>query len=425
MNTVSVLFTYDTTFEAYQRKLQEDNLSVSEEVVLQTMSSNDREIDFLIRELKKRKVEVIFVNHDYGGDIEANIERIAPLCQQATLIFHTTLKVGKLQCKDEIWKKQYQQRLQTYIVQNFLHKSSIFGDGYLVTKVEQAEIAQQHHIPMPETFKMEDYLKNPFLPVVVKRKIGHRANQTFYFDRQEQLELFFDPSRNQQCNLNPLKENYIAQRFVKAPTDFFTTYRVITAGNGKIMGCTLFVSDNKKSEQKRVAIPPPYTYEDTLTEGFREKKEQFSSEELTQLKEKAIYHHVFSPLYLGLFETFSNTGEMEIPLYPTQSQLMEQLNSEQIKILVELGIDTAHIQIPSKLEELAIKTAKVFANYGLVFCGQDWIQAEDGAFYFLEINRNPARESFRILFPELAKLQDRAHITFTKYAECIAHYFDL
>ena len=68
------------------------------------------------------------------------------------------------------------------------------------------------------------------------------------------------------------------------------------------------------------------------------------------------------------------------------------------EILAEHGINPNVPQLPVRLEAMAKKVAKTFAQHGLLYTGQDWLQDRKGNFYFLEVNSGPGLEIFNTLY---------------------------
>lgn len=397
-----ILVTYDTRLPAFRKYIRREyGMELSVDQLIKRRHEQDIFDDHLFDALSRVGVEVKIFPHDYDGNSKASLKSLESACESAEMIIHSTPKVGAFQCQNDSWREEYQQRVEDLIYSRFLNKTDFSSHTKVVTdKRSSHRIAQANGINVPETWSMEKYLSEiRTLPILFKTPHGSRAEGNLFLDREEQLKLFFDEEANARCRRSsPSMDSYDAQEYINTPSNHFTHYRIFSLGDGTIIGAVLGVSGNKKDQLERKACPSNYSYEDTLNEDFQRKKELIPQNELVAiLWGRPIYEHVFSPLYLGLIDVFSNHSNSGTQIALTPTSKSKVATDYEKGILTEHSINPNMPQLPGKLEDMARQVARTFAPHGLLYTGQDWLQDRKGNFYFLEVNSGPGLEIFNTL----------------------------
>lgn len=233
-------------------------------------------------------------------------------------------------------------------------------------------------IKIPESYTLEEFLGNPTYPVVAafSHPEGVHGGKGIYLievPRQvEKIEKFLDAEGK------PLRDSFSFKKFIKTPSDYFTSYRVLVSAVGEVHASALVVSDRKKSQVSNIRSDKDL---DKLMAG------------ITVIQELIDYLEIYgSPYYLKSKKIVSNvaSGGRVIPLDPTEKS--RSITEDEKRILAQHNI------VDQKAPEEIIKQAKAIGaglgrRMGLMV-GIDFIQDGEGNFYYLETNDVPGVRAY-------------------------------
>jgi hypothetical protein len=363
-----ILVTYDLSKEA-KKKFYE---RVGHPYIIQFSDMGPADIlEALFKKLAEKNVEIVMLSHDEFSDIEKTSDNLAKLCDSSDLIFHESSMVAR-EYPNTQWKEDYIAAIEHLILDRYIQKSQFWGIDFHVEKDRGMEIARQHGIPIPRTWTVEEYLASSReLPIVLKHIQLNGGDSVFYFDRPKQIEIFLGEGLYPK-GVGPIIKNHIVQEFIDTPSNHFTNYRIVTLSDGSIVAAAINISGKRKDQLKRLREPGPF------------------------YPGRSIHDCIDSPYFLDRYDITSNVfqGGHSVPLGFGPRNLGE----DDIATLHEHYIDVSTLDLPTKLKELAIYTAKVFARYGFIISAQDWIQDDKGNFYLLENNYHPSMSVFDACF---------------------------
>ncbi|MDD9953419.1 MAG: hypothetical protein OXR66_03720 [Candidatus Woesearchaeota archaeon] len=235
-------------------------------------------------------------------------------------------------------------------------------------------------IPTVPKISVDAWKQDPFYPAVFRHKGSWKGKGIFCIDNYDQFERLLDEGyfqrqprrwRKQASRLDP--DDIDVMRMIDTPSDFFTHYRVFTAGNGEILGAVLSYSAQKKNAGETVTgisgiLGPDWTQ---------------------------AYFTPRSPFYLGLRKITSNssTGGRQITLDPTSdARCITQLEEQ---ILEDHGV--VDQKLPGDLRGYALAIARLYAPSGGYALGIDFFQERETKMLG-EVNLSPGSRIFSTLF---------------------------
>ncbi len=375
MTIKKILFTYDFTEEAYQEFMKRQP---SMFLKFTDQSLRNQYSEKLADKLRKRGMEVEMLTHKEGANIDKTVADLEAKVKAADMVFHDTTRIA-FQFDESPWKKEYQEAIQKSISASARRGEIRTRNHDPSSKMEATRIVMGLGIPIPREWQKDEYFSSKrHLPVLLKRDGSTGGEGIFFIDKHEQMDRFWNVDLYEKVGnislMSPSEEEYTIQEFIRSPSDHFTHYRILTLGDGQIIGSVMGVSANTENDSEIIAQPGPFGWG------------------------KHIYHCVDSPVYLGCRPVISNSraGGSQIALDPNKdSKPRTRLDK---KILKEHNIDPEHPTLDQELKSLAAEVAKGFSKHKLMILGQDWIQDRKGNFYFIEVNAGPGLEMFNTLY---------------------------
>ena len=345
------------------------------------------------------------ISHDENANTKRKLNYMERSIEDADLVFHDTFRFA-MDLKESEWKIEYRKAIRDMIHSKFLNKSH-FLDKELnyASKQNAIKIAKKYNFPVPKSWTIDEYfdLDMP-LPVVLKKNESACGSGVYFIEKKKQIKKFFNEKLYDgkiiECLPCPKREDFEVQEFIECPSNHFTQYRIFVLGDGTILGSVLNVSRNRKDENKVKSEEGPFG------------------------PGKSYFNCVDSPLYLGIRSIISNhaNGGYQIPF--DRNERTKHILSYYDEVLAEHGYkDQIDPKLNPKLKNLAKRLAKKFSKYGVLYCGQDWMQNKKGDFYFLEINPSPATDMFNALYNYgWGDSNSSADIAAEKLAETIRNY---
>lgn len=259
--------------------------------------------------------------------------------------------------------------------------SSYALDGVRLRTPDVLERAPQ--VLAPKTLPYFEYSSLPvtqqFLPAVFANADLDGGMDKFLVETPEQLKRLaeFGQSGTDQQELINLPR-FEMREAVPTPSDHYTSYRILTAPTGQIIGGSLLYSQHTKSNPEYDTVPESYGWTrpgDHMLDAFRNPTSPYF------LRAKKITSNV-------------NLGGKLIPLVGVGAE--EAQDPISISVLEAHEIDPAHPRIPDELARRAVELGSLFGREHALVLGLDFLQHRDtGEFYFLEGNPGPGGETFR------------------------------
>lgn len=229
----------------------------------------------------------------------------------------------------------------------------------------------------PKTVTFEEYLseQNKTFPVVVYYKSGNGGMGKYLIEDEVQLAkmtAFLNEEGSQ------MKEYFYVKEFIDTPSNHYTSYRVVTASSGEILASGLLYSGNLKNA-------PTYQSRDIDPSSLG----LIGSSLLDFLNAPQ------SPYYLHSRKFISNIagGGGIIPLNPSENS--RSITSEELEILQEHDIASDQ-SLPAVIADWAEKIGSSLGRRMSLVTGIDFIQDQEGNFYYLETNAEPGLETYRV-----------------------------
>ena len=298
----------------------------------------------ILRQLAQQGIEITHLR-DYfpGGVTDGTFQRgVYHLAEKADLIFHDTSRFLHQVPRHEV-VDTYRAQLNRAI-SGFLWKTHIERDNPNTSKRRAIELVAAHGgIRTPKIWTVDEFLAHPQYPAVFQGRFASMGEVVTYIPNSEAA------GRVMPKGVDYYRDKADFYEFIQTPSDHFTSYRIITFADGSIMAAVMQASRRKKSR-----------------EGFA----------------NITSNHA--------------TGSNQIPFSPTEKSAA--ISERDYGILVAHGISKDHVQLPQELEKQAGEVARLFARYGVLWSGQDWLQDREGNFHFKEINIFPGMEAFNTLF---------------------------
>jgi hypothetical protein len=227
----------------------------------------------------------------------------------------------------------------------------LYADVFFKTEEELYALLENQHIPIVKRLSKKEFEKKKFFPVIIKYANTTKAQGVYYIENERQLNI-----------LNSSKCVYL--RFIESPSEYYTHYRIYTAGSS-IIAAVLCYSGAKKKDAIRI------------------------------IDKNNAYDNPENPLFLNRKLIASNRtyGGKVIPLNPNHNS--SSITEEEQNILHAHGLKQ---ELPAILAQYAIKTAQIISKKGLYIVGQDWIQDINGSFHCLELNWGPELTSIDAVY---------------------------
>jgi hypothetical protein len=228
----------------------------------------------------------------------------------------------------------------------------LYADVFFKTEEELYALLGNAGLSVIRRFQKQEYENNKFFPVIIKYANTTKAQGVYYTENERQLNI-----------LNSSKCVYL--RFIESPSEYYTHYRIYTAGSS-IIAAVLCYSGAKKKDAIRI------------------------------IDKNNAYDNPESSLFLNRKLIASNRtyGGKVIPLNLTQES--QKITDKEKHIL------TAHHivdqKLPAELAAYAKKTAEIASKNGLYLIGQDWIQDTENRFHCIEINWGPELTSIDAVY---------------------------
>lgn len=226
------------------------------------------------------------------------------------------------------------------------------------------------NINKPLTFSVDEYLKNPFFPVVFKNITANRGEDKYLINTKEQLKQIITVLNLPESKKLNLKNEFVAQQYIKSNPDVNSSIRVFASCTGEILSASFIYSPNKTPKKiiKKYGIdifnPCEYLNEPS------------------------------SPYYLNTKSIISNaaSGGKIIPLNPETANLTAI--DEIILSYHEINPET--LKLPASISQQVKNIAPYWGTKKGIILGIDFIyNFEDYKWYYLETNRNPSTNGYR------------------------------
>lgn len=232
-------------------------------------------------------------------------------------------------------------------------------------------------VQKPKAFTVEDLTRGDApLPVVASFRASSGGEGKFLIETEEQRSKFLQFLEARGKHSKGLSSAFDIKEFINTPSDRYTSYRVLVSATGKILASGLLYSENVKSNSEYATSDADpgslgHTGGDILDWLTVEK----------------------SPYYLRSRKFMSNLrgGGDDIPLNPTENS--RAISEEERAILEQHGIGSDG-KLPPKLADQASRIgASAGRKLGLMV-GVDFIQDNQGNFYYLETNPEPGLQVY-------------------------------
>lgn len=258
--------------------------------------------------------------------------------------------------------------------------SEYHNDGQLfdllgTESVDKGLIEEEYNdfpdVKVPLTLSVDDFAKRIFLPVVFKNNTANRGEDKYLIENKEQLRrimALFELPESKKINL---KSEFVVQKYIKSFDDINSSLRVFTTCTGEVLSSLFLVSKDiepkKRIKNFGVDIFNPCEYLNDPT----------------------------SPYYLNSKNIISNAagGGKVIPL----NLEISNLNADEKIILTLHEINVETLSLPNTIIEQCKKIATFWGSKKGIVLGIDFIyNSKDNNWYYLETNRNPSVNGYRI-----------------------------
>lgn len=402
MSIKKVVVTYDFSNETYREFMKKPDNTGLGLVHCGNIDANHYD-QMLFSQLEENGVQVVSIPYDSRETLDTKLAEVTAELESADLIFHESPRVA-YNVEENSTREGLQRAVEELIQLKFLGKSSFLKrESNAASKEEAKAIIEAAGIPKPQSWTVDEYLASErSLPVILKANWSSCGQGIFYFDRSEQMDIFWDMDRYQNIGPwslpKPKKEDYDVQEFIETPSNHFTHYRIFTTGDGNIVGAVMSVSGNRKDQMKIDSRPGPFL-------GGN------------------IYNCEDIPTYLGCKKVISNHAQGGSQIAFDANGNSKPLTDNDREVLVAHGYDPSNVTLNHKLTDLASGVAKLFSQHGILYAGQDWMQDPQGNFYLIELNAGPGMEIFNTLHNQGQGDEKTAmEIGTRKIAEALANY---
>ena len=248
---------------------------------------------------------------------------------------------------------------------------NLLGDKLYGNTLIKSETEKIPNIKKPLTLNIDNYLENPFFPVVFKNETTNRGEDKYLIETKEQLNKIIKLFNLEESKEISLKESFVAQQYIKGVDGVNCSIRVMTTCYGDILGSLLTYNANMVAEKN------------IKNYGF----DTFNPCEY--LSDPA------SEFYLNTKNILSNhcMGGIGMPIDKST-----KLSAEEEIIFSLHNIDLTKMELPLKIRE----DCKIIANHfdkkkGIVI-GIDFVyNAPQNTWYYLETNKNPSTDAYKII----------------------------
>lgn len=248
----------------------------------------------------------------------------------------------------------------------------ICSEAFLAKRAEEL-LAQIAELKRPKTLMIQEFLQEPFFPVMVKDFNQQGGKGKYLIETQAQWDTFYAFIA---AYPDPIARFFECQEFIETPSDRYTSYRVMVSALGKIMASGLSYSEPKAKMGK-------YTTDRPHFECYVE----------FDLPPEDLLTNPKSRFYLGAKRVVSNVaqGGRSIVLDPTErSKPMIDGDKE---ILLAHGLDPEHPSLPEDIKIMAQKIGVTLGREMDLVVGIDFIQGAGGN-YYLETNGHPGLKDY-------------------------------
>jgi hypothetical protein len=263
--------------------------------------------------------------------------------------------------------------------QTFLLHAGPLNERYFEAHTRQFLSGEGDDIPRPREAPLLDCIDKlvrcdgNFRPFVLANTRDHRGHAKYLIETPAQLKsiMAFCGSADGERLIDRL----IVSEFIRTPGDRYTSWRLAVTAVGEVMAAGLVYSAHTKTSSQTVVLDRLEQSYDPDNMVIRSAFEDPAREE-TYLHSRDIRSNIAA-------------GGAVIPfLDPKRRCSGTKLPEGAREVLRDHGCDTAGSVMPPQLMELGSRIGKALGPYGDVTLGLDFLQTEDGEFYFREANRD-------------------------------------
>ncbi|MFV0275199.1 MAG: hypothetical protein ACK5HL_03045 [Bacilli bacterium] len=234
----------------------------------------------------------------------------------------------------------------------------------------EEEISNFSNVLVPLTLSVNEYILNPFFPVIFKNATANRGEDKYLIENQSQLEKIIavlDLPESKKLNL---KNEFVTQEYIAGIEGINSSIRVVTSCTGDILSSLFLMSTNKTSINKTknfgIDIFNPCEYlNDPNSQYFLNSKNIISN---------------------------ASSGGRVLPLKNDENTI-----SQTDKLILKLhNIDNENIDLPLEIVNQCKEIAPLFGSSKGIVLGIDFIyNSNDNKWYYLETNRNPSVDGYK------------------------------
>ncbi len=304
------------------------------------------------------------------------------------------------------------------------------------------------NINIPRTENYSSFIKFPMLPVMAKMKRVSKGRHKYLLEDAKQVEKFESWLEN---HGNP--DDWIFQQFVRCPSDFYSTFRVIVDCLGRVHTSQILYGAPKQmdlrpdrgrnSEDKHSSL---FFLEDKQSDYFLNSKVVASNNFFFRKRTPAFYRDFSGGVYevsldrddakYDEWRSFFNEDGMiggRIVLDPIPES--HPYSDRELTILEAYGLGTVGKDSPTMPTEVKLVASAIGKQLGIqdnivkeLFLGVDFIKDVDdsGRVFVLEWNRRPTIEGIRDFFGGVDRMSemDAYKWLIERVIEGVARHFD-
>lgn len=226
------------------------------------------------------------------------------------------------------------------------------------------------NVNVPLTLTVDEYSKNMFLPAVFKNVTANRGEDKYLIETNIQLEKILKLFELEESKKIFLKSQFVVQEYIKGLDNVNSSIRVFTSSQGDVLAA-LFIMTEKNKKVKKV------------------KKFGIDIENPCEM-----LHNPDSPFYLNTQNIVSNYSAGGKVISLNEGKKLTQ--NEKITLWMH-GIDVDSLLLPDEIVNDCKTIAEVFGTTKGMVLGIDFIyNAANKKWYYLETNRNPSVDGYRV-----------------------------
>lgn len=302
-------------------------------------------------------------------------------------------------------------------------------------------------INIPRTENYSSFMQCPMLPVMAKLKQVSRGRHKYLLEDAKQVEKFESWLKNYG---NP--DEWIFQQFVKCPSDFYSTFRVIVDCLGRVQTSQILYGAPKQmnlrpdgARNSDGKYSPLFFLEDKQSDYFLNSRVVASNNFFFWKRTPTFYRDFSGGIYeisLGRddakydeWRSFFNEDGMiggRIVLDPIPES--HPYSDRELTILEAYGLGTVGKNSPTMPTEVKVVASAIGKQLGIqdnivkeLFLGVDFIKDVDsGRVFVLEWNRRPTMEGIRDFFGGVDRMSemDAYKWLIGRVIEGVARHFD-